>query len=209
MGVPSSAPACTPVPPHHILPYPACLFCRRCTWEFWSWMTADSLPWAATGDPSAEAISAAHPGSAYHSCHADAACMSRVRRAGRPMPCQQHSTLCACGHGSAELEDLCLDYGSGQFGQFGQEALAALAQGCRKLRVLSLRGSKQVDDQSLRGLAKGCPSLQELDLHACASVGDLGLHSIVLGCKQVSRPGATPLPRATLPLTHRELGGSG
>lgn len=93
--------------------------------------------------------------------------------------------LIALGRFSKHLEELYLDYGAGQREQFTREAVAAVAAGCRSLRVLSLRGSRQVDNDSVAGLSRGCPSLHVLDLHACDCVGDAGLKEIVAGCKQL------------------------
>lgn len=93
--------------------------------------------------------------------------------------------LTAIGHHSKLLKELYLDYGWGRWGQLSRETVAAIATGCRKLNVLSMRGSKQVDDEVLQGLARGCPSLTELDLHACQNVGDVGLQSVIKGCKQL------------------------
>eukprot|EP00475_Leptophrys_vorax_P034403 TRINITY_DN5545_c1_g2_i1.p1 TRINITY_DN5545_c1_g2~~TRINITY_DN5545_c1_g2_i1.p1 ORF type:complete len:602 (-),score=-12.59 TRINITY_DN5545_c1_g2_i1:489-2294(-) len=93
--------------------------------------------------------------------------------------------LVALGRFSKRLQELYLDYGAGQRELLSREAVAALAAGCRSLRVLSLRGSRQVDNGAVAGLSRGCPSLQVLDLHACDQVGDSGLHEIVTGCKQL------------------------
>jgi F-box/leucine-rich repeat protein 2/20 len=93
--------------------------------------------------------------------------------------------LTAIGQHSKLLEELYLDYGWGRWGQLSRETVATVATGCRKLRILSMRGSKQVDDEVLQGLARGCPSLAEMDLHACQNVSDLGLQSVVRGCKQL------------------------
>eukprot|EP00897_Mesotaenium_endlicherianum_P007093 jgi/Mesen1/6411/ME000329S05580 len=93
--------------------------------------------------------------------------------------------LTAIGNNSNKLEELYLDYGWGKWGKLSRESVAAVAKGCPELKLLSLRGSKQVDDEVLQGLARGCPSLTELDLHACDRVGDDGLRSVIRGCKQL------------------------
>eukprot|EP00270_Netrium_digitus_P007986 TRINITY_DN235_c0_g1_i1.p1 TRINITY_DN235_c0_g1~~TRINITY_DN235_c0_g1_i1.p1 ORF type:complete len:562 (-),score=96.54 TRINITY_DN235_c0_g1_i1:250-1935(-) len=93
--------------------------------------------------------------------------------------------LRAIGLHSAKLEELYLDYGWGKYGQLSREAMSVVAHGCKNLRRLSMRGSKQVDDIVLQGLERGCPSLMELDLHACEKVGDRGLEAVVKGCKQL------------------------
>eukprot|EP00475_Leptophrys_vorax_P034402 TRINITY_DN5545_c1_g1_i4.p1 TRINITY_DN5545_c1_g1~~TRINITY_DN5545_c1_g1_i4.p1 ORF type:complete len:598 (-),score=-12.15 TRINITY_DN5545_c1_g1_i4:410-2203(-) len=93
--------------------------------------------------------------------------------------------LVALGRFSKRLQELYLDYGAGQRESLSREAIATVAAGCRLLRVLSLRGSRQVDNGAVAGLSRGCPSLQVLDLHACDQVGDSGLREIVAGCKQL------------------------
>eukprot|EP00271_Cylindrocystis_brebissonii_P007489 TRINITY_DN2105_c0_g3_i1.p1 TRINITY_DN2105_c0_g3~~TRINITY_DN2105_c0_g3_i1.p1 ORF type:complete len:565 (+),score=81.98 TRINITY_DN2105_c0_g3_i1:540-2234(+) len=93
--------------------------------------------------------------------------------------------IIALGRHSKHLEELYLDYGWGKWGKLSQHAVSVLAKGCRQLKVLSLRGSKQVDDEVLQGLQQGCPSLTSLDLHACELVTDLGLQSVIKGCKKL------------------------
>lgn len=93
--------------------------------------------------------------------------------------------LASIGRYSKRLEELYLDYGWGKWGQLSRWAMAAVAKGCQQLKLLSLRGSKHVDDEVLQGLAKGCPSLTSLDLHACEQVGDIGLEAVIKGCKQL------------------------
>ncbi|GJP40196.1 hypothetical protein CLOM_g24473 [Closterium sp. NIES-68] len=91
--------------------------------------------------------------------------------------------LTALGRHSRRLEELYLDYGAGDNHQLSREAFSSLAAGCRVLRVLSLRGSRQVDSSAVAGLARGCPALEVLDLHACDAVGDDGLGPAIAGCK--------------------------
>jgi len=93
--------------------------------------------------------------------------------------------IIALGKYSSQLEELYLDYGWDKWGRLSCRSLGAMARGCRKLRVLSLRGSKQVNDEVLQGLVYGCPSLAFLDLHACENVGDTGLRAVIRGCKQL------------------------
>ncbi|CAI5961076.1 unnamed protein product [Closterium sp. NIES-64] len=93
--------------------------------------------------------------------------------------------LAALGRHSRRLEELYLDYGAGETHQLSREAFSSLAAGCRKLRVLSLRGSRQVDSGAVSGLARGCPSLEVLDMHACDAVADEGLAPVIAGCKKL------------------------
>lgn len=97
--------------------------------------------------------------------------------------------LHALGQYSANLQQLYLDYGTAEAGLISGSAMGALARGCTRLQTLSLRGSKQVDNNTLAGLpARGCPSLLHLDLHACTAVGDAGLHFVVAACQSVRNP---------------------
>jgi F-box/leucine-rich repeat protein 2/20 len=93
--------------------------------------------------------------------------------------------IIALGTYSCDLEELYLDYGWDKWGRLSCRLLGSVARGCRKLRLLSLRGSKQVNDEVLQGLLYGCPSLKLLDLHACENVGDIGLQAVTRGCKQL------------------------
>lgn len=58
---------------------------------------------------------------------------------------------------------------------FGAEGLAALSQGCSKLKHLHLSGCFRVSKLALKAIGKGLAELEKISLAYCTSLTDVGL----------------------------------